>query len=158
MRDEDQGVRARDSLVLSALTRGGWEKAGATHLEEKMTKMAIALLVNELTEEKQRRQVQGMASITVMAGSKMVINNVVGIKYIYVLFHSGEQLFLTLEGKGRKGMKVAVEWLAKVERVEALIQEGQKPGLMILAERKVTSQLAACNFLPLQCPMEGNPR
>ena len=86
--------------------------ATGTDLEEKMTKMALTLLFDKVKEEKERQQVQGVAMITMMTGSKIVINNVWGVKYLHVLFHSGEQLLLTLEGKGRKGMRVGAEWLA----------------------------------------------
>ena len=98
-----------------------------------------------------------------MAGSKIVINNVRGVKYLYLLFHSGEQLLLTMEGKGRKGMRVLAEWLARVERLEGLESEmlgptDQNPGCMVLYERGLVPLMFLASCLPLQCPKEDKTR
>ena len=162
---EDRGATARDDNMTRLNAKCLEEKITklATDLEKKLTKMALALLFDKVKEETKRRQVQGVAMITLMAGSKIVINNVRGVKYLHVLFHSGEQLLLILEGKGRKGMMVGAEWLARLEREEGLQSQmleptDQNPGAMILAQRGLASLVAAVFCLPLQCPMEGKPR
>ena len=160
-------MTARDSKALSVFNKPiKTAMATCRDLEKKMTELAFSLLIITVEEEKRLKKVQGIAMITLMAGDKKVINNVRGIKYVYVLFHSGEQLFLTLEGKGKKGMRVEAEWLLHVERVWALMVESQKSGplgstghgSMILAARGLVSlsTLAAC--VPLQCVLEGKSR
>ena len=162
---EDRGARARDDNMARLTANGLEEKITklATDLEKKLTKMALALLFDKVKEETKTRQVQGVAMITLMAGNKIVINNVRGVKYLYVLFHGGEQLLLTLEGKGRKGMRVSAEWLARVKRLEVLESEmleptDQNPGCMVLYERELVTIMFLAATLPLQCPKEDKPR
>ena len=73
----------------------------------------LALLSKKVEEMARSQDVQGLARV--IHGSSWDQR----LKHFYVLFHGGEQLFLTVTGKGRKiGMEG--EWLAKVEVVEAM--------------------------------------
>ena len=78
-------------------------------LEKKMTKIALSLHFTKVKEEKKWQKIQGVAMITLMSGNKEIINNVGCVQWVFVLFHGGEQLLLTLEGKGRNGMRVEAE-------------------------------------------------
>ena len=75
-----------------------------TDFKKKDYEMRVDLMVAKVEEMTKSQDVHGLASI-IFGGSKQRTQN------YYVLFHGGEQLFLTVTGKGRKlGMKG--EWLA----------------------------------------------
>ena len=130
---------------------------GWTDLEKKMTEMAFSLLIAMVEEEKKKQKAHGLAIVTVMAGSKRVINNVRNLKYVDILFHGGENLFLTVEGKGSKGMRVEAEWQPKVESVEGSMADEQRYH-RILATRGLFSQEATTVTLPLRCSSESELR
>ena len=120
----DCGVTARDSFALSIISQAYNLKNSdtATDLEKKMTNMAASLVVNKVKEEiKEEEEEGGIANITIMAGTKNSINGVKNLKYVNMLFHSGQQLFLRVEGKGKKGLRVEAEWLAEEEMKEMVM-------------------------------------
>ena len=109
----DCGAAARDKKLgpyIKALKQG--LLPCFTDFKKKDFEMRVDLMVAKVEEMTTSQDVHGLASIIVGKSRERHQN-------YYVLFHGGEQLFLTVTGKGRKlGMKG--EWLAKVEVVEAM--------------------------------------
>ena len=181
---EDCGVTARDSFALSMITQTYDLKNNdtATDLEKKMTKMAASLVVTKVKEEIKEREeeeakrrkedevypsLEGINYIYLVTGTKNSINGVKNLKYVWVLFHNVHQLFLTVEGKGKKGLKVEAYWLSweeieeAVDAVRARVGAGGGPGALLedyMAKRGLVSLGATDIALPLQCEAEGKPR
>ena len=110
------------------------DESDLTDFQKKDIEKRLALLSKKVEEMARSQDVQGLARV--IHGSSFDQK----LKYFYVLFHGGEQLFLTVTGKGRKiGMEG--EWLAKVEVVEAM---GAFSGDQLWME-----ELAAARGLPL---------
>ena len=111
----DCGSAARDKKLepyIKALKQGFMSYL--TDFQKKDCEMRLDLMVAKVEEMTTSQDVHGLASI-LFGGSRQRTQN------YYVLFHGGEQLFLTVMGKGRKlGMKG--EWLAKVEVEESMGQ------------------------------------
>ena len=144
-RGEESGVTKRDSFALNLLTTplspetDNKTKKKLTDLEKKMTKIAASLLI--------AKEEEGIAVVSLMAGSKQIIGGVLKMKYCCVLFHSGQQLFLTVEGKGKKGLRVEAEWLGAGQVMTDY-----------MAQRGFFSMDGKDLCLPLQCEEEGRPR
>ena len=187
---EDCGVTARDSFALSLVSKAFDLKNSNmdTDLEKKMTKMAAAFVVKKIKEEIKKRgeeegigeegigedqtypNLEGIFNINLMPGTKSSINGVKNLKYVCVLFHSGQQLFLTVEGKGKKGLRVDAEWFSLDELVEvhrrsveatAMTGTAAKHRTLIedfMAERGLVSSGDTDLCLPLQCGAEGKLR
>ena len=89
------------------------DNTGLTDFQKKDGAKRLALMSKKVEEMSRSQDVHGLARI--LSGSSA--NQ--PLKHFYVLFHGGEQLFLTVTGKGRKiGMEG--ERLAKVVLVEAM--------------------------------------
>ena len=152
-RGEESGVTKRDSFALNLLTTplspdsDTKTKKKLTDLEKKMTKIAASLLVAKVEERKREEEEEGIAVVSLMAGSKQIIGGVLKMKYCCVLFHSGQQLFLTVEGKGKKGLRVDAEWLGAGQVMTDY-----------MAQRGFVSMDGKDLCLPLQCEEEGRPR
>ena len=152
-RGEDCGVTARDSFALNILTDPvGPEtdkktKNKLTDFEKKMTRLAATLLAAKVEEKKREEEEEGIAVVSLMAGSKQIIGSVLKMKYCCVLFHSGQQLFLRVEGKGRKGLRVEAEW-----------GDLDGAGSDYMAKKKSGLFQHTNIVLPMQCSAEGRLR
>ena len=83
------------------------------------------------------------------------------MKHSYVLFHGGQELFLTSEGKGRKMVMVS-EWLARVEmKLDMASPSQQEARVMQISEAKGLQHLdwTTKKFWPLHCgQLDGEQR
>ena len=115
------GVAARDNkLGLNINTieqRVLKRESHLTDFEKKDIEKRFALMSKKVEEMARSQDVHGLARV--LFGSSLKQR----MKHFYVLFHGGQQLFLTVTGKGRK-LGMEAEWLAKVEVVEAMGAEG----------------------------------
>ena len=112
------GAAARDKKLgpyIKALKQGILKHGrDLTDFQKKDDEKRLDLMTEKVEEMTKSQDVHGLASI-IFGGSKQRTQN------YYVLFHGGEQLFLTVTGKGRK-LGIKGEWLAKVEVVESMGQ------------------------------------
>ena len=141
-----------------------WLKT-ATDLEKKMTKLAASLVVNKIKEDiKEGEEEAGIGAITLMAGARSNINGVRDLKYVQVIFHSGQRLFLTVDGKGKKGLMVEDEWLSTEELEDMVVaatgaDAEYETGLEDFMMKRGMQSLSYKDFiLPMQCEAEGNSR
>ena len=84
-----------------------------TDFEKKDVERRFTLMAKKVEEMARSQDVHGLARVIEGSSSKQ------SMRHFYVLFHGGEQLFLTVTGKGRK-LGMEGEWVVKVEVVEAM--------------------------------------
>ena len=120
----DCGAAARDKKLLGPFVNAiNQELLYLTDSQKKDREKRFDLMTKKVEEMTKSQDVHGLARIIFGGSCKQRYQN------FYVLFHGGEQLFLTVTGKGKKpGMKA--EWLAKVEVVEAMGQYSSDQLLM----------------------------